>query len=176
MDLTKIVYEEFNNFEDSECDGYNGHNSDCGPTLADDIETELRLIKEQSPISLPDDYCEIFRLFGGGGIEDKRKNYIIPTMTFWGWEDIEDFAEMSDFFETCPNALPFGDDIGDKLYCLIQTSTGTKIYMTWKSMFWDENYRHEIAESFTELFTNPEAQRKFRNLYKFGEDKGGDGR
>ncbi len=52
----------------------------------------------------------------------------------------------------------------------------TGIYMAEKSLIFDEEYRTKIADSFTELFTNPEAQRLFRNYYRYGCDKGGDGR
>jgi hypothetical protein len=68
------------------------------------------------PVSLPEDYCELFRRFGGGGIDDTRPNRVIPTMTFWTWSDMKDLDATVDFFEDCPHALPFGDDIGDMVY------------------------------------------------------------
>ena len=33
--------------------------------------------------TISDDYGEIFRAFGEGGIEYERENDVIPTMTFW---------------------------------------------------------------------------------------------
>ncbi len=53
------------------------------PNWKEHIEGELSLISEHSPIPLPDDYGEIFRAFGEGGIEYERENDVIPTMTFW---------------------------------------------------------------------------------------------
>ena len=48
------------------------------------------------------------------------------------------------------------------------------VYMADKSDFFEE--MQKLAGSLTELFTDPEAQRLFRNYYRFGCDKGGDGR
>ena len=48
--------------------------------------------------------------------------------------------------------------------------------MSEKSLFWHKEYRTKIASSFTELFTDAEVQRKFRNYFNYGYDKGTDGR
>ncbi len=176
MNLIKRIYENYNQFQDPQCHAYNGYHPDYHPNWENEVERQLQLIRENSPIPLPEDYCELFRAFGGGGIEDKRPNWVIPTMTFWKWEDMEDFNETFNFFDDCPNALPFGDDIGDRIYLIICDSTEHGIYMTGKSMFWDKTFRRKIADSFTELFTDGEVQRRFRNYYSYGDDKGGDGR
>ena len=73
-------------------------------------------------------------------------------------------------------ALPLGDDIGDRVYMLIQNEEENGIYMAGKSMFWDKDFRKKIANSLTELFINTEVQRKFRNYYCYGYDRGTDGR
>ena len=138
------------------------------------MEDKLNLIREHSPVPLPEDYREIFRRFGGGGIEDQRPNYIIPTMTFWKWDDIKEFDATVDFFEDCPHALPFGDDIGDIVYLYVCDGDDSGIYMAYKSDFFEE--MQKLARSLTELFTDTETQRLFRNYYRFGCDKGGDGR
>lgn len=176
MNFIENVYSLFDGFQDKKCNVWNGCQSDWNPNWNQEIEDQWRLIVENSPISLPDDYRTLFYVFGGGGIEDKRPNWVIPTMTFWKWEDIEDFDETLNFFDDCPNALPFGDDIGGRIYLIICDSTEHGIYMTSKSMFWDKTFRRKIADSFTELFTDGEVQRRFRNYYNYGEDKGGDGR
>ena len=59
---------------------------------------------------------------------------------------------------------------------LIQSKEENGIYMSGKSLFWDKEYRTKIASSFTELFTDADVQRKFRNYYCYGYDKGTDGR
>ena len=176
MDLIKQIYILFDNFSDENCRMWNGYNPDWRPNWNEEIEDELKRIQEHSPIPLPDDYCEIFRAFGGGGIEDKRPNWAIPDISFWAWAEIEDFNDCFDFFEECPNALPIGDDIGDRMYMLIQSKEENGIYMSGKSLFWDKEYRTKIASSFTELFTDADVQRKFRNYYCYGYDKGTDGR
>lgn len=176
MNLIENVYSLFNGFKDDKCRAYNGYNPDWRPNWDQEIESQWKLIVKNSPIPLPDDYRDLFYAFGGGGIEDKRPKWVIPTMTFWKWEDIDDFAETTDFFDDCPRALPFGDDIGDRIYLIICNGTEHGIYMTSKSMFWDETFRRKIADSFTELFTDREVQRRFRNYYNYGDDKGGDGR
>lgn len=176
MNLIKQIYASFDNFDNEMCRGYNGYNPVWRPNWNEEIEAELNLIKQHSPISIPDDYCEVFRVFGGGGIDDRRSNQVMPTITFWKWDDIKEFDATVNFFEDCPNALPFGDDIGDMVYFLMESSTESGVYMADKSMVWDEEFRIKIANSLTELFVNAEVQRRFRNLYRFGEDKGGDGR
>ena len=176
MNLIEQINLLFDGFQNEACDAWDGCESYCRPNWKDEVETELGLIKENSPISLPEDYSEIFRRFGGGGIEDKRPNSVMPTMTFWAWDDIEDFDATLDFFELCPNALPFGDDIGDRVYFYVYDGEETGIYMSGKASFFDKQYWKKIANSFTELFTSAEVQRLFRNYYRYGYDKGGDGR
>ena len=92
------------------------------------MEDKLNLIREHSPVPLPEDYREIFRRFGGGGIEDRRPNYAIPSMTFWKWDDIKEFDATVNFFEDCPHALPFGDDIGDIVYLYVCDGDDSGIY------------------------------------------------
>ncbi len=176
MGMMEQIYQLFDNFQDEACSAWDGYSPDWRPNWKDEVETELDLIKENSPIPLPEDYCEIFRHFGGGGIEDRRPNRVMPTMTFWIWDDMEDFDATVDFFQDCPNALPFGDDIGDMCYFYVCNEENTGIYMAEKSLTWDKEYWHKIAGTFTELFTSAEAQRLFRNYYNFGYDKGGEGR
>lgn len=176
MDLLEKIALLFANFEDEACRAWDGYNPDWRPNWKDEVEGELDLIKENSPILLPKDYEEIFRRFGGGGIEDRRPNKVIPTMTFWIWDDMKDFDATVDFFAECPKALPFGDDIGDMVYFYVNDGEASGIYMADKSLTWDRDYHTKIAHSFTELFTDEEVQRFFRNYYRYGEDKGGDGR
>ena len=163
------------------------------------MEDKLNLIREHSPVPLPEDYREIFRRFGGGGrlrnappldaglpapLGDRgseppqglpgRTNYAIPSMTFWKWDDIKEFDATVNFFEDCPHALPFGDDIGDIVYLYVSDGDDSGIYMAYKSDFFEE--MQKLAGSLTELFTDTETQLLFRNYYRFGCDKGGDGR
>lgn len=176
MNLMDQVQQLFDGFQDEACQAWDGSNTFWRPNWKDEVETELSLIRENSPVLLPEDYCELFRRFGGGGIEDKRPDYVMPTMTFWIWDDMEDFDATVEFFQECPNALPLGDDIGDCVYFYVCDGADTGIYMSDKSMIFDPEYRTRIAASFTELFTNTETQRLFRNLYRYGCDRGGDGR
>ena len=176
MNLIEQINVLFDNFQDKACWAHDGYHPDWRPNWREEVETELNLIREHSPVALPDGYCEIFRRFGGGCIEDKRPNWVIPEMTFWTWADMEDFDATVDFFADCPNALPFGDDIGDMAYFYLDDGADTGIYMAEKSLIWDKEYWYKIANSFTELFTDAETQRLFRNYYCYGHDKGGDGR
>lgn len=64
--------------------------------------------------------------------------------------------------------------MGDIVYIYVSNGEDSGIYMADKSDFFEE--MQKLAGSLTELFTNPEAQRLFRNYYRFGCDKGGDGR
>ena len=176
MNLIEQINLLFDNFQDEACYSTSGYDPDWRPNWWDEVETELKLILEHSPIPLPDDYCEIFRRFGGGCIEDHRPNRVMPDMTFWIWDDIAEFNTNVDFFVDCPNALPFGDDMGDVVYFYVNNEIDTGIYMAGKSLTWDNRYWHKIANSFTELFTNTEVQRLFRNYYQYGCDKGTDGR
>ena len=116
MNLIEQINLLFDGFQNEMCRAWDGYHSYWRPNWKNEVETELNLIREHSPILLPEDYCQIFRHFGGGGIDDTRPNKAIPTMTFWTWDDIKDFDTTVDFFEDCPNALPFGDDIGDMVY------------------------------------------------------------
>lgn len=174
MNLTEQINQLFDNFQDPVCRAWDGYNPNWRPNWREKVEDELNLIREHSPVPLPEDYCEIFRRFGGGGIEDRRPNCVMPTMTFWAWDDIKEFDATVDFFEDCPNALPFGDDIGDIVYIYVSNEEGSGIYMAYKSDFFED--MQKLADSLTELFTDSEIQRLFRNNYRFGCDKGGDGR
>lgn len=176
MDLMEQIDALFDHFQDKACREHDGYDPYWRPNWREEVEDELNLILERSPVPLPEDYCAIFRRFGGGCIEDRRPNRAIPDMTFWKWEDIQDFDATVEFFSECPHALPFGDDIGDVVYFFLNDGTDTGIYMAGKSLTWDRDYWHKIAESFTQLFTDAEVQRRFRNYYQFGCDKGGDGR
>lgn len=176
MNLIEQINVLFDNFQEEACSAWDGYSPHWRPNWKNEVETEWNLIQENSPVPLPEDYREIFFHFGGGGIEDRRPNKVMPAMTFWAWEDIEDFDATVDFFENCPNALPFGDDIGDMCYFYICDGENTGIYMAEKSLTWDKEYWHKIAGTFTELFTSTEVQRLFRNFYNYGCDKGTDGR
>lgn len=176
MNLIEQIYLLFGHFQDNACHAWDGCHPYWRPNWKNEVETEWNLIVEHSPIPLPEDYREIFFRFGGGGIEDRRPNRVMPTMTFWAWNEIKDFDDTVDFFEDCPNALPFGDDIGDMSYFYVCDGENTGIYMAEKSLTWDKEYWHRLAGSFTELFTSAEAQRLFRNYYNYGYDKGGAGR
>lgn len=176
MEFIDQVYEVYEQFQDDRCHASNGYHDYYHPDWEHEVEEQLDLIRENSPVVLPEDYCELFRAFGGGGIEDKRPDNLIPTMTFWTWDDIQDFDDNVEFFADCPNALPFGDDIGDMIYLLMQDEDGLGIYMADKTDFFEEDDKVKIADSFTQLFTDAEVQRRFRNYYSFGCDKGGDGR
>lgn len=176
MNLIEQIDQLFDGFRDEACSAWDGYNPDWRPDWRENVEDELDLIREHVPVPLPEDYCAIFRKFGGGGIEDKRPNYAIPDMTFWTWEDMEDFDATVDFFADCPRGFPFGDDIGDTVYFYVDDGADTGIYLADKSAIFDQEYWHKIARSFTELFTSAEAQRLFRNLFRYGYDKGTDGR
>ena len=89
---------------------------------------------------------------------------------------MKDFDATVGFFEDCPNGFPFGDDIGDVVYFYVDDGADTGIYMAGKSVTFDKDFWYKIAGSFTELFTSTEAQRLFRNYYRYDCDKGGDGR
>lgn len=65
MNLIEQINLLFDGFQDEACDAWDGYDPDCRPNWKDEVETELGLIKENSPISLPEDYSEIFRRFGG---------------------------------------------------------------------------------------------------------------
>lgn len=172
MDLVKQIYLLYDNFSDENCRAiYGWDGPDLGSDWKDHIESEWKLIQEHSPISLPEDYHEIFSTFGGGAIEDERDNYVIPTMTFWTWEDINEFieSEAEDFFEECPKALPFGDDEGDMFYFFMEKRGKIGIYMAEKGDYSDSDSRYKIANSLTEIFTDAKVQKRFRNLYEFGE-------
>lgn len=173
MDLIEQINNLFDGFKDDECRAFNGYNKELYPNWNENIENELALISKNSPIPLPDDYCEIFRAFGGGAIEDERENYVIPTMTFWTWNDINEFieSEAENFFEDCPNALPFGDDGGDIVYFLMKKRGKIGIYMADKGDVIEPESSCKIANSFTELFTNSKLQQKFRDHYEFGYDE-----
>lgn len=175
MKFIEQIYEMYHHFQDGKCYASNGYHLKF-PNWEHEIENQLELIRENSPISLPEDYCELFHAFGGGAIEDARADYLIPNMTFWTWADIQDFDDNADFFSECPNALPFGDDMGDMLYLMMQDENGIGIYMADKTDSFEEEEMVKIADSFTQLFTDAEVQRRFRNYYSFGADEGGDGR
>lgn len=174
MSLLEKIHSVFDDFQDEACRMWDGYNPHWRPNWQDEVDKEWHLICENSPIPLPEDYGEIFRHFGGGGIEDRRTNMVIPTMTFWTWADIKEFDATVDFFADRPNALPFGDDIGDRVYLYVSDGENSGIYMADKGDFFED--MQKLARSFTELFTDPEAQRLFRNYYRYGYDKGGDGR
>lgn len=176
MNLVERMNLLFGGFQDETCRACDGYNPHWRPNWKDEVETELDVIRDHFPIPLPEDYCEIFRKFGGGRIEDKRPNWVIPEMSFWTWDDMKDFDATVGFFEDCPNGFPFGDDIGDVVYFYVDDGTDTSIYMAEKSMTFDRDFWYKIAGSFTELFTSTEAQRLFRNFYRYGCDKGTDGR
>ena len=172
MNIVEKIYNLFNNFQDEGCTAFNGYDPELCSSWNDYVEGELDLIRKHSPIQLPEDYCDIFRAFCGGAIEDERDDYIIPTMTFWTWEDINEFieSEAEDFFEECPNALPFGDDEGDMFYFFMRRRGRVGIYIAEKGDYSDPESRHKIANSLTEVFTNSKIQGKFRNFYEYGDE------
>lgn len=176
MGLIEQIYQLFDGFQDEACQAWDGYSPDCHPDWKNEVETELNLIKEHSPGPLPEDYCEIFRHFGGGGIKDSRPNSVMPTMTFWTWDEIKEYDAMEGFFADCPNGLLLGDDIGFTAYFYVFDGDDTGIYMAEKSVDFDKKEWFKIASSFTELFTDAELRRLFRNYYNYGCDTGGDGR
>ena len=89
---------------------------------------------------------------------------------------MKDFDAALKFFGACPKSLPFGDDMGDNVYFISDGDEEKGIYMSDKSTFRNKKFRRKIADSFTELFTDTETQRLFRNYSNYGYDKGGDGR
>lgn len=174
MNLIEQIYSVFNGFKDDGCDLIDSRNRSLESSLVDHVknEKELELIRSHSPIDLPDDYCEIFREFCGCAIEDRRNNYVIPIMTFWTWEEINEFieSEAEDFFEECPNSLPFGDDEGDMFYFFIKERGKFGVYIAEKGGDPEAESRHKIANSLTEVFTNSKIQRKFRDYYEYGDE------
>ena len=84
--------------------------------------------------------------------------------------------QQSISFQIVPMDCPFGDDIRDIVYFYVGDGEETGIYMAEKSLIFDKEYWTKIANSFTELFTDTEVQRLFRNYYRYGCDNGGDGR
>lgn len=175
MNLLEQIDLLFDHFQDEKCGWHDGYNPYWRPNWRDEVESELDLIKKNSPIPLPEDYCEVFRRFGGGIIEDRRPNRVMPVMTFWTWADMKDFDATVDFFQDCPHGLPLGDDMGDMVYFYVRNGDDTGLYMSEKSVAFDRDFWQKIADSFTELFTDSETQRRFRNYYRYGYDKGGDG-
>ena len=95
MNLIEQINLLFDDFQSEMCRAWDGYNSYWRPNWKNEVETELNLIREHSPILLPEDYCEIFRHFGGGGIDDTRPNKVIPTMTFWTCLDIPMIMKMA---------------------------------------------------------------------------------
>lgn len=91
MSLIEHIYALFNNFKDEECRAWSGREATWNPNWDQEIDGQWELIVKNSPIPLPDDYRELFYVFGGGGIEDQRPDWIIPEMTFWKWGDMKDF-------------------------------------------------------------------------------------
>ena len=176
MSLIEHIYALFNNFKDEECRAWSGREATWNPNWDQEIDGQWELIVKNSPIPLPDDYRELFYVFGGGGIEDQRPDWIIPEMTFWKWGDMKDFDAALKFFDACPKSLPFGDDMGDNVYFISDGDEEKGIYMSDKSTFRNKKFRRKIADSFTELFTDTETQRLFRNYSNYGYVKGGDGR
>lgn len=59
---------------------------------------------------------------------------------------------MEEYDEDCPNALPFGDDIGDKVYFYVCDGEETSVYMCEKSMRFDKEFWNRVANSFTDSF------------------------
>ncbi len=176
MDLTQQIYHLFDGFQNKECYVWKGSDSNGKPYSEYEIENQLNQIKANSPIPLPEDYCQVFRVFGGGGFEDRWKHQVMPDMAFWTWDKIQDFHDTMCFFDDCPNGLPFADDSGDMVYFMLYENGSCRLYMTEKSTFWDEECRIKIADSFTQLFTDEEVQRLFRNYFSYGYDRGDDGR
>ena len=108
MNLTEQVHLLFDGFQDELCRPWDGYNACWRPNWKDEAEAELNLIREHSPVSLPEDYCELFRRFGGGGIDDTRPNRVILTMTFWTWSDMKDLDATVDFLRIVPTRFPLG--------------------------------------------------------------------
>ena len=75
MSLIEQINLLFDNFQDPACRAWDGYNPYWRPNWKEKVEDELDLIREHSPVPLPEDYCELFRRFGGGGIEDQRPNF-----------------------------------------------------------------------------------------------------
>lgn len=149
MNLSEHIYLSFGEFKDEKCQV---SRSDCTyPELDESLEAELAIIREHVPISLPEDYCEVFRLLGNGWIEDKREKWRIPDMTFMTWEDMEELNYTIEFFSICPNAFPFGDDVGDIFYFYGEGSEGLGIYMAEAGVFIKPENATKIADSFTQL-------------------------
>ena len=147
MSLIKQIYLLFDDFNDAQCYAHNGYDPEWRPTWNEDIEEQLRQIQRGSPISLPDDYCEVFRAFGGGCIEDSRENRIMPAMTFWTWDDIMEFDATVDFFKDCPNALPIGDDMVNKrhLFATVKANDKIRIYKDSFEAWYKSQNRHTIV-------------------------------
>ena len=130
------------------------------------LKKEWDKIEKNSPIPLPEDYKELFSVFGGGWIEDHRENYmVLPYISFWTWDDIVFFNDESidEFWQECPRMLPFGDEAGDRFYIYGEGPEGVGIYYCEFGCGYYIDSMVKLADSFTELFTDKVAQEKAKN-------------
>ena len=86
MNLIEQINVLFDNFQEETCSAWDGSHSYWRPNWKNEVGKEWNLIQENSPVPLPEDYREIFFHFGGGGIEDRRPDKVMPDMTFWTWD------------------------------------------------------------------------------------------
>ena len=75
MNLTEQINLIFGGFQDKAYRAWDGYNHDWRPNWKDEVETELTLIREHSPIPLPEDYCEIFRNYYQYGSDEGTDGY-----------------------------------------------------------------------------------------------------
>lgn len=132
------------------------------------LEREWKKIEQGSPIPLPADYRELFQVFGGGWIEDHRENGLaLGYISFWTWEDIQFFNDMSleEFWAECPRMLPFGHEAGSRFYVYGEGPEGLGVYYCsfGCGSYW--HFLHKLADSFTALFTDPEAWRHVEEVW-----------
>lgn len=135
------------------------------PTPDKRLEKEWEKIEKNSPIPLPDDYKELFSVFGGGSIEDMREDYLIaPLLSFYLWEDMQDFDDTMEFWEECPKMIPFGDECGDMVYLYGEGNDGLGIYICDHGAIYMEDME-KVATTFTEMFTDEAAAERIKEIF-----------
>ena len=159
----KKVFASFDNFQTEECyvirqnqRWENVTDFLTNPIHDKELEKEWKRIKKNSPIPLPEDYKELFLIFGQSVIENHKDNSFPANFLFWNWDDIEFFEDMSieDFWEECPKMLPVGHDLGDMFYIYGEGPDGLGVYWCDTGCGYYMEDMEKLADSFTKLFTN----------------------
>ncbi len=167
----KEVFATFGDFQNEECYALKwrklAKQTDeyiTSPLPDSRLEREWKKIEKNSPIPLPEDYKELFYVFGGSTIENRRDISFLSCIRFWTWEDITFFEDqpIEEFWEECPKMLPWGDELGDRFYAYGEGPQGLGVYCCefGAGSYWEE--MDKLADSFTLLFTDKETQKWVR--------------